>query len=88
MEERKIDIPEEERIDLLRVLAEFLRAFRRLFWLPVILAVLLGAASGWRQWRSYTPMYASQVTFTIQTADSSLTDIGGSTSYYNKAAAG
>ena len=37
---------------------------------------------GLRAWRSYTPMYESQVTFTIQTVDSSLTDIGGSTSYY------
>lgn len=32
-------------------------------------------------------MYASEVTFTIRMDDSSLTDIGGSTSYYDKATA-
>lgn len=87
MEERKIDVPEEEKIDLFRVLSEFLRAFRRLFWLPLILAAALGAVSGWHQWRSYTPMYASEVTFTIQMTDSALSDLAGMTAYYDKATA-
>ncbi|MDY3281430.1 polysaccharide biosynthesis tyrosine autokinase [Dysosmobacter sp.] len=87
MEERKIDVAEEEKIDLFRVLSEFLRAFRRLFWLPLILAAALGALSGLRSWRSYTPMYASEVTFTIQLTDSALTDLSGMTAYYDKATA-
>ena len=87
MEERKIDVPEEEKIDLFRLLAEFLRAARRLFWLPVVLAVLLGGALGLRQWRSYTPMYASEVIFTIQMTDSALTDLSNMTAYYDKATA-
>lgn len=87
MEERKVDQEELEKIDIFRGLQEFGKALHRLFWLPVLMAVLCGGLLGLRAWRSYTPMYASQVTFTIQLADSSLTDIGGSTSYYNKATA-
>ena len=49
--------------------------------------VACGGALGLRAWRSYTPMYASEVTFTIQMDSNSLTDIGGSTSYYDKATA-
>lgn len=87
MEELKKDQEELEKIDIFRVLQEFWKSFCRLWWLPFLLAVACGGLLGLRAWRSYTPMYASQVTFTIQTADSSLTDIGGSTSYYNKATA-
>ena len=87
MEEHKIDQTETGKIDLLRLLAEFGRALRRLFWLPVILTLALGCFSGLRSWRSYRPMYASEVTFTIQIADTTLTDISGTTSYYSKATA-
>ena len=87
MEELKKDQEELEKIDIFRVLQEFWKSFSRLWWVPFLLAIIGGGLFGLRAWRSYTPMYASQVTFTIQTADSSLTDIGGSTSYYNKATA-
>ena len=87
MEEVKKDQEELEKIDIFRVLQEFWKSFGRLWWLPLLLAVACGGLMGLRAWRSYTPMYESQVTFTIQTVDSSLTDIGGSTSYYNKATA-
>ncbi len=87
MEEHKRDREAPEKIDIFRVLQEFFKAFCRLAWLPLLLSVACGGLLGLRAWRSYTPMYASQVTFTIQMADSSLADIGGSTSYYNKATA-
>ena len=88
MEERKIDVPEEGKIDLFRVLPEFLRAFRRLFWLPVCLAVLCCAFFAFRAWWSYTPMYQAEVTFTIQTPTSGSTgDISSGSTYYDKAAA-
>ena len=87
MEDHKVDQVEEGQIDLFRLLQEFWKAFRRLFWLPVILALLAGAFQGFRSWRSYTPRYASEVTFTIQMSDWVLTDIGGSTNYYDKAMA-
>lgn len=87
MEEHKKNQEELEKIDIFRVFQEFCKALCRLFWLPLLLAALCGGLLGLRAWRSYTPMYATQVTFTIQMADSSLADIGGSTSYYNKATA-
>lgn len=88
MEERKIDrVDEEPQIDLFRLFQEFGRAFCRLFWLPVLLTVLAGALFFLWSWRTYTPMYASEVTFTIQMADDVLMDLGGSASYYDKATA-
>ena len=87
MEDHKIDELDGEKIDLFRLLQEFWKAFRRLFWLPVILAILCGAVLGVRSWRSYVPRYASEVTFTIQMTDSALTDIAGTTNYYDKATA-
>ena len=84
MEDHKIDQADEEQIDLLRLFQEFWGVFRGLFWLPVLLAILLGAVQGFRSWRSYTPRYSSSVTFTIQMSDWALTDIGGSTNYYDK----
>lgn len=87
MSEHKVDQTELEKIDIFRILQEFGKALGRLWWLVVVLAVACGGAMGLRAWRGYTPMYASEVTFTIRMDDSSLTDIGGSTSYYDKATA-
>lgn len=87
MEENKIDRQELEKIDIFRLLQEFWMAFRRLFWLPVVLAVLCAALLGVRYWRSYTPMYASEVTFTIQLTDAAMSDLSGSSNFYDKATA-
>lgn len=78
---------EPEKIDIFRLLQEFGRAMGKLWWLPAVLAVVCAAGLGLRAWRSYTPLYASEVTFTIQMDSTSLTDIGGTTSYYDKATA-
>ena len=95
MDEHKLDRnaretspSDEEKIDLYRLLAEFWKAFRRLFWLPVCLAVLCCAFFAFRAWWSYTPMYQAEVTFTIQTPTSGSTgDISSGSTYYDKAAA-
>ena len=95
MDEHKLDRnvreetpSDEEKIDLYRLLAEFWKAFRRLFWLPVCLAVLCCAFFAFRAWWNYTPMYRAEVTFTIQTPTSGSTgDISGGSTYYDKAAA-
>ncbi len=87
MNEHKTDQAELEKIDIFRILQEYGKALSRLWWLVIVLAVACGGALGLRAWRGYTPMYASEVTFTIRMDNSSLTDIGGSTSYYDKATA-
>ena len=69
MEEHKLD-QEEGRIDLYRLLPELGRALRRLFWVPLLLALLGAAAMGVRAWRSYVPRYHSEATFTIETSAS------------------
>ena len=86
MEEHKLD-QEEGRIDLYRLLPELGRALRRLFWVPLLLALLGAAAMGVRAWRSYVPLYHSEGTFTIETSASALSDMAGSGSYYDKATA-
>lgn len=81
-------VSDAEKIDLFRLLHEFWKAAQRLFWIPVALAVLGCAFFAARSWWRYTPMYQSEVTFTIQTSSSgSAGDIGGGNTYYDKAAA-
>lgn len=81
-------VSDAEKIDLFRLFHEFWKAVQRLFWIPVALAVLCCALFAARAWWRYTPMYQSEVTFTIQTSSSgSAGDIGGGNTYYDKAAA-
>lgn len=87
MDERKIDQMDESYIDLFRLLREFLHVLRRLYWVPVLLALLLSGLWTLRQWRAYTPKYASEVTFTIQVAEAVSSDIAITSSYYDKATA-
>lgn len=88
MEEHKqqVNTQQLEKIDLIHLLGEFWDRFRRLFWLPLLLAALGAAALGGRAYLRYSPSYASEATFTIQTMES-LYDITGMNSYYDKAAA-
>ena len=57
-----------------------------MFWVPLVLAVLAGGLLWLRSWRSYTPMYRSEATFTVQLLSNQY-DITGVDSYYDKAAA-
>ena len=75
-----------EPIDLTALLGELWRIFTRMFWVPLVLAVLAGGLLWLRSWRSYTPMYRSEATFTVQLLSNQY-DITGVDSYYDKAAA-
>lgn len=75
-----------EPIDLTALLGELWRIFTRMFWVPLVLAVLAGGLLGLRSWRGYTPMYRSEATFTVQLLSNQY-DITGVDSYYDKAAA-
>ncbi|WP_294516794.1 polysaccharide biosynthesis tyrosine autokinase [uncultured Pseudoflavonifractor sp.] len=88
MDEQKTKqhMEEPEPIDLTALLWEFLRIFTRMFWVPLVLAVLAGGLLWLRSWRSYTPMYRSEATFTVQLLSNQY-DITGVDSYYDKAAA-
>lgn len=86
MDEQKIE-RQNDTIDLSRLFREFWPVLRRFFWIPLLLSLLLGAFWLLRSWRAYTPMYASEVTFTIQVNTSGTSDISGGTSYYDKATA-
>lgn len=87
MEEHKKEQIELEQIDLFQLLQEFWKAFRAFFWVPLVLAVLLAGGLGVRAFLSYTPLYASEATFTIETMSDTLSDISGTNSYYDKATA-
>lgn len=67
-----------EQIDILRFLSIFLRGFRILWWTILLLAVLAGGFFALRSWRSYTPMYKSSVSFSVELAETS----GYTYSYY------
>lgn len=87
MDEQKLDRQDESYIDFSRLIYEFRSVLRRLYWIPLALMVLVGSLWLLRAWRAYTPMYASEVTFTIQVSTSSVSDIAGTSSYYDKSTA-
>ena len=87
MDEQKLDRQDESYIDLSRLLHEFWSVLRRMYWIPLALMLVVGGLWLLRSWRAYTPMYASEVTFTIRVNSSSTSDISGSSSYYDKSTA-
>lgn len=87
MDEQKRDRQDEGYIDLSRLLHEFWSVLRRMFWLPLALMLLVGGLWLVRSWIAYTPMYASEVTFTIRLNSTSTSDFSGSYSYYEKTSA-
>lgn len=87
MEEKKIDRRDEGVIDISRLLQEFLPVLKKLFWIPLALAAIVGALWFAKGYFSYTPMYACEVTFTIQVSASGNTEQSSGYSYYNKATA-
>ncbi len=87
MDEKKVDRSEDQAIDLSRLMKELSFVWRRLFWLPVLLALILGGLWYLRAKSSYVPMYASEATFTIEVSNSSSSDVSGTSAYYDKATA-
>lgn len=72
-----------QRVDLRLLLTDLLHIARRLLLLGVALALVLGAALGWRAYRSYTPMYQAEASFTVMVTN----PLYSSVNYYNAAAA-
>ena len=87
MDQQKLDRQDESYIDLSRLMHEFWSVLRRLYWIPLALMLAVGLLWLLRSWRAYTPMYASEVTFTIQLNTGSTSDISGGSSYYDKSTA-
>lgn len=85
MNEKKVE--QENVISLSHLLREFRSVLRKRFWLPLLLAVVCGGAWFLYQRSRYTPMYASEVTFTISVSSSSSSDISRTSAYYSKATA-
>ena len=87
MEQQKIARRDEGAIDISRLLQEFLPVLKKLFWIPLALAAIVGALWFAKGYFSYMPMYACEVTFTIQVSASGNTEQSSGYSYYNKATA-
>lgn len=75
------------KLDLYRFLREFQPIVFRFIWIPVILAILLGARSYLSQKNGYVPRYRAEATFSISVTGTSMIDMAGSTNYYDKATA-
>ncbi len=58
-----------EKIDLITMALDLLRAAKRLLWAGVLLIVLSVAAFGWVTYQSYTPSYQATASFTIYVSD-------------------
>lgn len=68
--------------------SDFLKGARRLWWLCIILAVLIGGFRYISDYRSYVPMYRSSVTFTVtsQNSQSTISGISSYSFYYDASA--
>lgn len=73
-------ITEAEKIDLMRIINDMWKGAKRYWYLMIALVVILGALSGFRTYRSYSPVYSANATFTITSDTASLYS---STSYLN-----
>ncbi len=77
-EQEEQSLQESGKIDIFDFLSDFLRGFKKIWWLIPILAGVLGGALYLRSVRQYHPMYQSQASFTVSTAASS----GSTYSFY------
>ena len=66
-----------------RILGDFLRGLRRLWWLVLTLTILVGAGMGAASWLRYTPVYTASATFTVYVKNESQASVTA----YNYAAA-
>ena len=66
-----------------RILDDFVRGLRRLWWLVLTLTILVGAGMGAASWLRYTPVYTASATFTVYVKNESQASVTA----YNYAAA-
>ena len=74
-----------EKIDLIRIINNMWKGVKRFWIIMLVLVVVLGGVFGLRAYRSYSPVYSANATFTISSDDSSLYS---SSSYLNTRTAG
>lgn len=82
MEENKISVP-----DISVILHNFREASKRLLWIAVVLAVLVGCFVGYRTDSRYVPRYSVSAVFSVSDNYSSVTDVLSYSTYLNIAAA-
>ena len=73
---------EAEKIDLIDYLYEFMKAFRKFFWLVFLIIIICMGGSCFWSWRNYQPVYAAYASFVVTSSQSSY-----NTSYYNNTTA-
>ena len=79
-EYREEKIPEEEKIDLIRIINDMWKGLKHYGVIFILLAVVLSGVFYLKAYRSYSPVYTSSATFTI-TSDTSSSTISSYSSY-------
>lgn len=78
---------EPEKIEILSLLLDFLRVFRRM-WIYVLIFALIGSGlSGYRANAAYVPYYMASATFTVNIYSEQVSSTTSSTSFYDSEAA-
>lgn len=76
-----------QHLDVSVILHNFLQAAKRLLWIAVVLALIVGGVVYYRTDRSYSPLYSSSAVFSVTANYAGTTDILSYTTYMNIAAA-
>ena len=74
---------EEELIDIVGMLEDYLRTLRRMWIWVLILALLGGAVSYGRSYVAWAPRYTASATFTITAGQDGSSSTSGSYSFYD-----
>lgn len=77
-------VEEAEKIDLMRVINNMWKGFKRYWLLLVLLVVMAAGLMGFRTYRNYSPVYSANATFTITVDDMAFYNSSG---YMNSKAA-
>ncbi len=85
MEKKNID--NEEYIDIVQLLKRLWKAFKRRWYIVIILTAALGALMYYQSIRSYSPRYKSEAVFSVSVSYSGNTDFNSYSYYYDSAAA-
>ena len=62
----EIEEKQPEKLDLVTLLGDYFKIAKRHVVLCIALVVLLGAFFGYRDYRSYVPMYTASATFSVR----------------------
>ncbi len=81
-----LDERQDSGVDIFLILKNFFYLFRRTFYFVILAAAALGALSGYRAYRSYSPYYQAEAVLSVSAGYSSSVDILNQTSYYDASA--